>query len=394
MLGRVYIKDKKVHLIYEGNIITDVTGSIYDVGHHLTGFTWFDMEFIKMEYVKFIKFIIDGLYFTEHDNPQNFLNKLSLYANEIDKMSPYLHFYTQALYDFMLVYGQNRAAAFHKLIYSATDCIEAIDKVTADITEECEMKYIKDGGARKHKEYYECDTVEEITHGAMIALSLILEDIEKKRERLNLEFDYITSENDNLQGTSAMQRLFLLDLKRKSNGEQTYYTDQTTDQTLKSTFMPTLPALWSEKNFEKAKDKLIDGNIEIVQMYEVFILDDLIRFELFHIITEQLLFKKCKYCGHYFVPIGRSDIEYCDRVYTGETKPCSQVGAIKLYESSKANDEIYIAYKKAYRRMHSRTRTKKLSKTDFLEWSDQATKKRDECYNGIITFEEFMGWLG
>ena len=91
--------------------------------------------------------------------------------------------------------------------------------------------------------------MEEITHGAMMALSLILEDIEKKRERLNLEFDYITNENDNLQGTSAMQRLFLLDLKRKSNGEPTYYTDQT----LKSSFMPTSPVLWIEKNFEKAK---------------------------------------------------------------------------------------------------------------------------------------------
>ena len=59
--------------------------------------------------------------------------------------------------------------------------------------------------------------------------------------------------------------------------------------------MPTSPALWIEKDFEKSKDKLIDDNIEILQMYEIFILDDLIRFELFNIITEHFIEELNKY---------------------------------------------------------------------------------------------------
>lgn len=390
MLGRVYIKDKEVYLIYEGNIITERTGCIYDVGYHFTGFTWLDMDYLRVEYKKFVDFLMKQMYYTEKPDFDTVINNINAYADEINKLSPYLHFYSQALYDFILVYGRNRAEAFEKLIYSATDCIEMIDTVVANIREECEMKYVMSGELRNHEKHYECDILEEILDGMYLALSVILIDIEKKRNRLVSEFDFISSEKENLKDVTANQRLFLLDLKRKNNGEQTYYTGTT----LKSSFLPTSPSVWKNTDFDTTKDTLVDKKIEIVQMYELLTLDDLFRFEFFNIISQELRFKKCKYCGYYFVPIGRSDIEYCSRVNVGENKPCDQVGAMKRYQAEKENDEVYTAFKKAYRRMNSRTRNKKMTQSAFLEWSTEARKKRDDCTNGVITFEGFLEWLG
>ncbi|MEG1889235.1 MAG: DUF6076 domain-containing protein, partial [Lachnospiraceae bacterium] len=70
-----------------------------------------------------------------------------------------------------------------------------------------------------------------------------------------------------------------------------------------------------------------------------------------------------------------------------------QIGAMKLYQAEKGKDEIYVAFQKAYRRMNSKARTKRISQSEFYDWSEQARKKRDDCHQGIITLGEFRIWL-
>ena len=63
------------------------------------------------------------------------------------------------------------------------------------------------------------------------------------------------------------------------------------------------------------------------------------------------------------------------------------------YEQKVAENPILEAHKKAYRRFHSRVRTKKMTQSEFLKWSEEASRKRDECFAGELSFEVFVEWL-
>ena len=63
------------------------------------------------------------------------------------------------------------------------------------------------------------------------------------------------------------------------------------------------------------------------------------------------------------------------------------------YEKKVAENPVWEAYKKAYRRFNSRTRAKKMTQSEFMAWSDEAARKRDECLAEALPFEEFVAWL-
>jgi hypothetical protein len=63
------------------------------------------------------------------------------------------------------------------------------------------------------------------------------------------------------------------------------------------------------------------------------------------------------------------------------------------YERKVADNPILEAHKKAYRRHHSRVRTKKMTQIDFLEWSEEAVRRRNECLVGELSFDDFAKWL-
>jgi hypothetical protein len=132
---------------------------------------------------------------------------------------------------------------------------------------------------------------------------------------------------------------------------------------------------------------------EVVELYEIDSIVDLFRFEFVKMIEREIYIKKCKNCGRFFVPNRRQDAEYCDR-YIGDTgKKCSEIGAMLRYEQKVASDPVWEVYKRNYRRQNSRTRSKKMTQTEFLQWSEQAAQKRDECLAGRLPFDEYAAWL-
>jgi hypothetical protein len=137
----------------------------------------------------------------------------------------------------------------------------------------------------------------------------------------------------------------------------------------------------------------LKNNIEIKQVHEITMMERLIIFEFITLLTSGAVIKKCKFCGNYFVPQGRSDTVFCDRVPKGETKPCSMIGSLRLHKAEKEGNPIHEAHLKAYRRMNSKARTRRISQNDFLVWSDEARSKRDACLNGELDFEVFKVWL-
>jgi hypothetical protein len=132
---------------------------------------------------------------------------------------------------------------------------------------------------------------------------------------------------------------------------------------------------------------------EVAELYEIDSIRDLLRFELIKMIENNIFIKKCKNCGWFFIPNRRQDAEYCDRQFADTRRKCCEIGAMLRYEKKVAESPIWDAYKKAYRRINSRTRVKKMTQTEFLKWSEQAARKRDECEAGKLPFDEFVAWL-
>lgn len=95
-------------------------------------------------------------------------------------------------------------------------------------------------------------------------------------------------------------------------------------------------------------------------MYNINTVDNLIRFELLSLVDRDVNIKKCKRCGHFFVPIGRPDTIYCNRIDKGETKPCNEVGAMEALKDKRRNNPVSQACDSVYRRFYSARRSYKV----------------------------------
>lgn len=185
-----------------------------------------------------------------------------------------------------------------------------------------------------------------------------------------------------------MQQLCLLDYRRMQNGDMPYYVNSR----FRLEFMPQPAIPKALKSIPDIKKYMLEKHVQLVPTYEVNWFEDLIIFELFQIINNDIIVKKCKNCGYYFIPSGRSDTKYCDRVRPGNTKACNEVGPSQKYKANNKT-KIHTAYEKAYKRNYSRVRNNAITKPEFLEWSDKASKMRDDCRDGKISFEKFQSWL-
>ena len=85
---------------------------------------------------------------------------------------------------------------------------------------------------------------------------------------------------------------------------------------------------------------------------------------------------------------------YCSRPLTDQPeKVCKDIGALLKYMDKVNADPIRKEYHRAYKRNHSRLRVSSMTQTEFLEWSDEAQEKRDQCLAGEIDIDEFMEWI-
>ena len=136
---------------------------------------------------------------------------------------------------------------------------------------------------------------------------------------------------------------------------------------------------------------MADGKVE--QLYRIENIEELFRFEFIKMVEHEIFIKKCKNCERFFIPMRRVDAEYCNRIWGDTQRRCNEIGAAIQYEKRVAENPILEAHKKAYRRFNSRTRTKKMTQSEFMAWSDEAARKRDDCLAGRLSFDEFVAWL-
>ena len=77
---------------------------------------------------------------------------------------------------------------------------------------------------------------------------------------------------------------------------------------------------------------------------------DLIDFSLRKCVQEKIMMRTCKNCGKYFALTVHGSTEYCSRVFDSRGRTCKEVGAMRQYMQSHAQDEVLKIYRREYKR--------------------------------------------
>lgn len=132
-------------------------------------------------------------------------------------------------------------------------------------------------------------------------------------------------------------------------------------------------------------------------VYTVKSLLSLILFETAHVLDTDTKIVKCKNCGNYFVPVGRSDQIYCGYpAPQDEGKACRDIGAQNTLKKKRKNDDVATEYRRLYMRYkmsikrHPDDESLKTEFNTFVEDMNTLRKKRDE---GLISSDDILEWL-
>ena len=353
MLGKTYIKNKDIYVLFDKTNIGERTGMIYPLGYHITNFTTLDVNILKNEYIKIIDYTL-SLDF----NIDNYFKNLSFISDNLDKYSPYLHYYTQKLinYIFDILNNFRRTNSLYDT-YKLLNLIEYTYSSLYDVRLDF-LKFLDD----------------------------ILNDINNSKNKLIEELDFLQNKFEDL---TPMEKLYLIDHNRKLLGKSPYYTENY----FTSTFEPSKIFIKNYTNQDNIINEFKNKTVEIVETFILYNSYDLIRFELIQVVKNNIKINKCNLCNNYFIPLGRNDTLYCNRIYKSQNKTCKQVGARLKYIEKSKEDPIHIQYEKAYRRMYSKQRRNVINKNQFFNWTEKAKILRNKCINNEISFDEFLIFL-
>lgn len=118
---------------------------------------------------------------------------------------------------------------------------------------------------------------------------------------------------------------------------------------------------------------------------------EFIYYEFHTVLKNNLPIKLCKNCNLPFVPKGRVDSLYCDRVVPGVKDKCSAVGANNAYKNSLS--DIEAEFYASRRRYNTRVSRNPLLKTEFEVWKIKAKEKLTAYRNCEISADEFKKWF-
>ena len=110
---------------------------------------------------------------------------------------------------------------------------------------------------------------------------------------------------------------------------------------------------------------------------------------MYLLIANGMHIRRCKNCGHYFVPLNRSDEQYCYRVQANG-KMCRELD----YESKINADELLTIYRTAYKTHNARKRRNLNNRTnaeqEFREWVTFAKRLLERAKAGELSVDEFQ----
>lgn len=354
MLG-ASIKNDQIYIRLDWIFNDDFDAMYYKIGEALIDFITFKDDFIFSIMEKLMHMFMYEI--AKHNSPEQVNMQLKPCLKQLLHINPYLYWFGVELGNFILA--------------SIADPITTYN----DFKDEYE-------GLQTPYDLNDGDPLV-LENTSKWAAAVMITAMGSSRIQLKKYFDEITDENKEDKDLTPAQRLFLMEVKGANFLEGSFEVKYLPDWSFDS-----------EANVDQMKKELIEHNVNIIEMTIITSIEEMMRFELFSIVKEGISVRKCKCCGKFFIPKGRSDTDYCDKTKPGETKPCSEIGAVRKYWSDKKKNPVYIEFQKAYKRNHSRVTYKKITKPEFLAWSDEAREKRDLCDKGGMELEEFKEWLG
>ena len=123
----------------------------------------------------------------------------------------------------------------------------------------------------------------------------------------------------------------------------------------------------------------------------------LILFEAAHAMDAETKFVKCKNCGNYFVPVGRSDSLYCGYPSPqDETKECREVGANATRAKKVKNDILTQEYRRLYMRLKmaiKRHPDDDTLKDRLMELTEGMKSRKKQKEEGTVSADGILEWL-
>ena len=126
--------------------------------------------------------------------------------------------------------------------------------------------------------------------------------------------------------------------------------------------------------------------------YDFSTISEILELEFTKMLEMDISFRKCKWCGKYFIVKGNHGTKYCDRVPDGKTQSCQKLAALDEYKKKNANNEAKKVYDKYYKRYHARIATRQIKEPEFNQWRYKAITMRDDCNDGKISLQEYIDW--
>ena len=113
-------------------------------------------------------------------------------------------------------------------------------------------------------------------------------------------------------------------------------------------------------------------------------------YDFFNGIKQNYVPNQCRNCGKFFLIKGSWYYTYCDRKLKKEPdKSCRDVGSKKRYDDKCKNDPVWQTYNRAYKAHYARYMKKKMTMSEFEEWSRFASEIRDRALAGEIEFDKY-----
>lgn len=134
------------------------------------------------------------------------------------------------------------------------------------------------------------------------------------------------------------------------------------------------------------------GGVYLERLYPTDIFD-LIDYSLQRCLEKELRFRVCKNCGRYFAISRSAKAEYCDTFPDENGRTCRNVGAITAWTKKRESDDVFMTYRREYKKRFARIRSGTLLPEDFYRWSEQARQKKDQLEAGEIDVDTFLAWL-
>ncbi len=352
----IYKKDNMLQCKFSDNFIHPTyIGTEFPLGQHLITAISYNREYVKELYSDLIKTYISCL---DGETESNF----KAYEQALFRIDDYCIYFHEISHRLITA-----IKAIHPK-YSLSDCMDFIKSYKPDTITPFTMQFTK---IKKDcsVQFDECILLWNI------AVEIMLDEFDLFVATIKSDISDICNAPATRTG---LERLSCLNRDRKIYLFEMYFPVRLS--------VDLGEAEDSKFFFAEKKDK--DSFAYAVSLVTI---EQLMYYDFTSSLENNLTFKMCKNCNTPFIPKGRVDSLYCDRIMPGFKDKCSAIGAINTHKSNQS--DIEAKFYAARKRYATRVSRNPLLKTEFEVWKIKSREKLTAYREGNLSAGEFRKWF-